>query len=42
MDEVGPFSFEGHVSPDGKSATMKTTGPWAGLRGLGLNIGFRF
>jgi len=42
MDKIGPFSFEGRVSPDGKSAYMKTTGPWAGVRGLGLNIGFRF
>ena len=35
-----PFKFENTVTAQG--ATVKSTGPWAGIRGLGLNLGFRF
>jgi len=35
-----PFKFTTTVNANG--ATIKTDGPWAGVRGLGLGIGFRF
>lgn len=35
-----PFKFTTTVNASG--ATIKTDGPWAGVRGLGLGIGFRF
>jgi hypothetical protein len=39
--ELGPFSFEGKVTSP-TSAQLKTTGPWVGLRTLGLTLGYRF
>ncbi len=41
LKNLGPFSFEGKVTSS-TSAELKTTGPWLGLRSLGLSIGFRF
>lgn len=35
-----PFTFTTSVNANG--AVIKTDGPWAGVRGLGLGIGFRF
>jgi hypothetical protein len=35
-----PFTFTSTVNANG--ATIKTDGPWAGVRGLGIGIGFRF
>jgi len=35
-----PFKFTTSVNANG--AVIKTDGPWAGVRGLGLGIGFRF
>ncbi len=35
-----PFEFDHTISPSG--AVIKSTGPWAGIRGLGINLGFRF
>ncbi len=40
--DYGPFKFKGEVSSDYKTATFTTTGAWAGVRALGLNLGFRF
>ena len=40
--DYGPFKFKGEVSRDYKTATFTTTGDWAGVRALGLNLGFRF
>lgn len=42
LKEVGPFKFEGKLAADWKTATITSTGPWAGVRGLGLSLGFRF
>ncbi len=39
--EVGPFKFDGKVT-SATSATITSTGPWAGIRGLGLSLGLRF
>jgi len=39
--ELGPFTFEGKVTSS-SSAQLKTTGPWLGLRTLGLTVGYRF
>ncbi len=41
LKEVGPFRFEGKVTSN-NSAEIKSTGPWAGIRGLGLSLGVRF
>jgi hypothetical protein len=38
--DPSPFEFESTVNAQG--AVIKSTGPWAGFRGLGLNLGFRF
>ncbi len=37
-----PFKITSTVANDGSSAQIKSDGPWAGVRGLGINIGFRF
>ena len=37
-----PFSITGKVDASGSFATLNASGPWIGLRGLGLNVGFRF
>lgn len=34
IDQVGPVTSNG--------ATLTSSGPWAGLRGLGINLGFKF
>ncbi len=41
LKNLGPFSFEGKVTSS-TSAQLKSTGPWLGLRTLGLAIGYRF
>lgn len=41
LKEIGPFRFEGTVTSS-TTAKIKSTGPWAGIRGLGLNLGIRF
>jgi hypothetical protein len=38
---IDPFKVTGQVTSS-TSATMTSTGPWAGVRALGLNLGFRF
>jgi hypothetical protein len=35
-----PFEFENTVTAQG--ANIKSTGPWAGIRALGINLGIRF
>lgn len=40
--DYGPFEFKGEVSSDYTTATFTTTGAWAGIRALGLNLGIRF
>ncbi|HNF29864.1 MAG TPA: DUF3575 domain-containing protein [Chitinophagaceae bacterium] len=41
LKEIGPFKFEGKVtSPN--TANVKSTGPWAGVRSMGLSLGVRF
>ena len=37
----GPFTFTGKVNSS-TSATISSTGPWAGVRALGLSFGLRF
>ena len=37
---IKPFTFTSTVSSSG--ATIATTGPWVGLRALGINLGVRF
>jgi hypothetical protein len=39
--EIGPFKFEGKVTSS-NTAQITTTGAWAGIRALGLSLGFRF
>ena len=39
--EVGPFRFDGKVTSS-TSATITSTGPWAGVRALGFSLGLRF
>jgi len=39
--EAGPFQFEGKVT-SASNAYIKSTGPWAGLRGAMISFGFRF
>lgn len=44
LKEVGPFTFEGKVSgasDNWKTVTITSTGPWAGVRALGLSLGIR-
>ena len=41
LKEIGPFRFEGKVTSN-TTAEITSTGPWAGIRGLGLNLGVRF
>jgi len=41
LKEIGPFRFEGTVT-SATTAEVKSVGPWAGIRGLGLNLGIRF
>ncbi|NCT93738.1 MAG: DUF3575 domain-containing protein [Chitinophagaceae bacterium] len=38
--DAKPFKFKGTVTSTG--AFVQSDGPWAGVRGLGVNIGFRF
>jgi hypothetical protein len=38
--DPSPFEFESTVNAQG--AVIKSTGPWAGLRALGINLGIRF
>lgn len=38
--DAKPFKFKGTVTSTG--ANVKSDGPWAGIRGLGINLGFRF
>lgn len=42
LDEIDPkpFRFTNTVSANG--AQIRSDGPWAGVRGLGINLGFRF
>ncbi len=40
--DASPFVVKGTVNADGKGAVLTTDGPWAGVRGAGINIGFRF
>lgn len=37
----GPFKFEGTVTSS-TTAEIKSTGPWAGVRGAMISLGFRF
>ena len=39
---LDPFKIKGTVATDGKSATITSEGPWAGVRALGISLGFRF
>ena len=39
--EVGPFKFDGKVTSS-TTATITSTGPWAGVRAAGLSLGLRF
>ncbi len=41
LKNLGPFSFKGKVNSS-TSAELATTGPWLGLRTLGLTVGYRF
>lgn len=41
FETLGPFKFEGKVRDD-RHADIKSVGPWAGIRGMGLSLGFRF
>jgi hypothetical protein len=41
LKELGPFKFEGKVTSS-NTANVKSTGPWAGVRGMGLSLGIRF
>lgn len=40
--DLSPFKVKGTVAADGKSATLISDGPWAGVRGLGFSLGLRF
>jgi hypothetical protein len=40
--DLSPFKVTGTIAADGRSATLLSDGPWAGVRGLGLSLGFRF
>ena len=40
--DVSPFKIKGSVAADNKSATIISDGPWAGVRGAGISLGFRF
>jgi hypothetical protein len=37
-----PFKFTNTVYADGSGAKITSDGPWAGIRGAGINIGFHF
>ena len=46
-NDIGPFNIKGQLGPTAapgatQTATFASTGPWAGLRGAGLTLGFRF
>lgn len=41
LKEIGPFKFEGKVTSS-TTAVATSTGPWAGVRALGITLGFRF
>ena len=38
--DPSPFEIESEVNASG--AVIRSTGPWAGVRALGINLGFRF
>lgn len=40
--DVSPFKLKGTIAADNKSGTIISDGPWAGVRGAGLSLGFRF
>jgi hypothetical protein len=37
-----PFNVSGKVNPTAPTAEIKVSGPWAGIRALGINVGIRF
>jgi hypothetical protein len=40
--KADPFTVTGKVDPSGTFATLNSTGPWVGIRALGINLGIRF
>ncbi len=40
LKEVGPFKFDGKVT-SATTANITSTGPWAGIRALGISFGLR-
>lgn len=39
--DASPFKFK-NANVTATGATIQSDGPWAGIRGLGINLGFRF
>jgi hypothetical protein len=39
---LDPFKVKGTIAADGRSATLLSDGPWAGVRALGFSLGLRF
>lgn len=42
LDEIDPSPFKFTNTVNANGAQIKSDGPWAGIRGLGINLGFRF
>lgn len=40
--DLSPFKVTGTIAADGRSATLLSDGPWAGVRALGFSLGLRF
>jgi len=40
--DLSPFKVTGTIAADGRSATLISDGPWAGVRALGFSLGLRF
>jgi hypothetical protein len=40
--DASPFKVTGKVDASGSFATLDASGPWLGIRGLGINFGVRF
>jgi hypothetical protein len=42
LKDFDPSPFKYTYTVDANGAVIKSDGPWAGIRGLGINLGFRF
>jgi hypothetical protein len=40
--DPSPFEFKKPIDVNANGAKIESSGPWAGIRALGVNLGFKF